>query len=74
MTTTTATEQGFEIETETASYRVLHVAGCPDTWAVTTCGYQSAVIGGFTCASDDPAVLHEEALGVIHEAVDHDQL
>lgn len=70
----TATEHGFEIETETASYRVLQVVGCPDTWAVTTCGYQSAVIGGFTCAIDDPAVLEEEALEVIHEAVDRDQL
>lgn len=71
---TTTTEHGFEIETDTATYRVVRIVSCPDAWAVTTCGYQSAVIGGFTCAIDDPAVLEEEALGVIHEAVDRDQL
>lgn len=70
---TTTTEHGFEIETDTATYRVVRVAGCPNTWAVTTCGYQSAVIGGFTCATDDRDALEAEALEVVHEAVDHDQ-
>lgn len=70
----TITEHGVEIDTDTGSYRVLPVADCPDTWAVTTCGYQSAVIGGFTCATNDRDVLEAEALGVIHEAVGHEQL
>ena len=70
----TATEHGFEIETETTTYRVLPVAGCPHTWAVSACGFPAVVIGGFNCASTAPDVLEDEALGVIHEAVDRDQL